>query len=149
MFYINGNAKDIKAEINRYSNLLIKNPLDIIFMGIGENGHIAFNDPHIADFNDSEAIKVVEMDQICRKQQVKDGYFKSLDEVPLKAITVTIPTIFNTNFAFITAPYKRKAKIIKKVIEYKINEKIPATIMRKHNNAKLYLDSDSSSLLNF
>ena len=148
VFYIDGNARDIKSEISKYSNLLKKDQLDIVFLGIGENGHIAFNDPHIADFNDLETMKVVEMDQICRKQQVVDQYFKSIDEVPLRAITVTIPTIMNANFTFIPVPGKRKAKIIKKVMEYPINEKVPATIMRKHSNAVLYLDSDSSSLLN-
>jgi glucosamine-6-phosphate deaminase len=148
VFYINGNAEDVKTETNRYADLLIKHTLDIVFLGIGENGHIAFNDPHIADFNDPEILKVVDMDEICRNQQVRDRYFKSLNEVPFSAITVTIPTIFNTGSAFITVPGISKADIIKKVMKCPIDEKVPAAIMRTHNNAILYLDSDSASLIN-
>jgi glucosamine-6-phosphate deaminase len=148
IFYIDGNA-DVHAEMKRYSDLLKKYPLDIAFIGIGENGHIAFNDPHVAKFNDHEMIKVVQMDQTCRQQQVRDGFFDSVNLVADEAITVTIPTLFNSRFALIIVPGDYKANIIKKVFSEDISEKVPATIMRTHKCAELFLDKESASLLKY
>jgi glucosamine-6-phosphate deaminase len=148
VFYINGKCADAVAECSRYAGLLKNHPLDIVFLGIGENGHIAFNDPHIADFNDPEYVKIVELDSIALQQQVNDGHFKTLEEVPKQAVTVTIPALTDAEYGFIAVPGKLKAEIIKKVLEGPISEEYPGSIMRRHNNCILYLDSDSAALLN-
>lgn len=98
--YLNGGATNIEAECKCYSALLAKNPPDIVFMGVGENGHIAFNDPPVADFNDTSMVKIVKLDEICRNQQVNDGCFSSIDLVPTHAMTLTIPTLFGADYLF-------------------------------------------------
>ena len=146
--YMNGKADSIINECERYSELLKTNPLDIAFMGIGENGHIAFNDPHIADFNDQKLVKVVEqLDPVCRQQQVNDGHFDTLDDVPKQAITVTIPALMSSKTAYVIVPGKLKAEIIKRTLEGPIDLSCPGSILRKHENATLFLDSDSASKL--
>lgn len=144
---INGLAKETETECARYSQILSTNPTDIVVMGIGENGHIAFNDPWVADFGDSKIIKVVELDEMCRKQQVNDGCFKSLDCVPTHALTLTCPTLFAGAHLFCIVPAKTKAQAVKQTLCGEINEKCPATLLRRHKSAVLYLDNDSSSLL--
>lgn len=145
--HINGTSADPREECKRYGQLLKSNPTDIVVMGIGENGHIAFNDPWVADFADTEAVKVVELDEICRQQQVNDGCFKTLSDVPTHAITLTCPTLFSGDNLFCIVPAITKAKAVSKTLNGEINEDCPATILRKHNSAVLYLDQDSSSLL--
>ena len=145
--YINISAVDADTECNRYSELLAKYPTDIVVMGIGENGHIAFNDPPVADFNDSRAVKPVQLDEICRNQQVNDGCFAKLDDVPKTAITLTVPTLFSGKYLFCIAPAKTKANAVFATINGEIGEACPATILRRHPNAVLYLDGDSSALL--
>jgi len=145
--YINGESTDIKAEINRYSKLLLKLPIDIVCLGIGENGHLAFNDPHVADFNDKEVVKLVDLDLGCRNQQVNDGCFAHLDEVPKQAITLTIPILLSATYMFCIVPGKTKAEAVKNTINSPVLENCPATILRNKENAILYLDSESSSLL--
>lgn len=140
-------SADAKDEIKRYSELLENNPIDIVVMGIGENGHIAFNDPHVADFKDSARVKAVELDEICRTQQVHDGCFAKLDDVPKLALTLTIPMLISAKEAFCIVPASTKAAAVYNTINGEISEKCPATILRKHDNATLYLDSDSSSKL--
>ena len=147
--YIDVSATDAEKECARYAALLKKHPTDIVVMGIGENGHIAFNDPPVADFNDKKAVKAVELDIICRNQQVNDGCFANLDDVPKTAITLTVPTLFAGEHIFCIVPAKTKANAVRATLYDAINEKCPATILRRHENAKLYLDSDSSSLLQF
>jgi len=147
VYYMNGMASDPIRECHRYSNLLERTPIDIAFIGIGENGHIAFNDPHIADFDDPEPVRIVELDPVALQQQVNDGHFKSLVEVPSKAITVTIPVMMKAPYAYIVVPDRLKAKIIKRTLKGPINEECPGSILRKHCNAVLYLDNDSASLL--
>ncbi len=144
---INGLSQDGEAECARYSKLLKENPTDIVVMGIGENGHIAFNDPWIADFNDPKAVKVVPLDDVCRQQQVNDGCFAAFDLVPTHAITLTCPTLFSGDHLFCIVPAKTKAAAVKRTIEGEINEDCPATILRKHASAVLYLDGDSSAEL--
>jgi len=145
--YINGNATDPDAECKRYTELLSKYPTDIVCMGIGENGHIAFNDPHVADFNDPVKVKVVNLDEECRQQQVNDKCFDLLDEVPTHAITLTIPALMAGKYIYCMVPGEKKAKAVYNTLHAEISEKCPATILRKHSNAVLFLDDDSNSLL--
>lgn len=145
--YIDCTATDPEAECERYSALLNANKCDVIIMGIGENGHIAFNDPHVADFNDEKTVKVVSLDETCRMQQVNDGCFKSLDEVPKYALTLTIPTLVAAESVFCIVPAITKANAVNRTINGNVDEECPATILRRHDNAKLYLDKDSASLI--
>jgi len=145
--YLNGNEEDVEKECERYSNLLAQYPADIVCMGIGENGHIAFNDPPVANFNDSKMVKVVELDLECRQQQVNDGCFTSLNEVPVNALTLTIPAMMKAKFIYCMVPGERKAKAVYNTLNQEKIEKFPSTILRSHPNAILFLDKDSSSLL--
>lgn len=140
-----GNTREEKLE--NYSKLLKEQPVDITFMGIGENGHIAFNDPHVADFKDDKLIKVVDLDEKCRIQQVNDGCFASLEEVPMYAMTLTIPALMKAKKLFCMVPAKTKAEAVKETIFGEISEKCPATIMRRHADAALYLDKASAQYL--
>ncbi len=144
---INSTESDAEAECRRYSELLKNNPTDIVVMGIGENGHIAFNDPPVADFRDEKSVKVVKLDEICRNQQVNDGCFPSIDRVPTHAITLTCPTLTSADYLFCIVPAPTKADAVYHTLNDEINEKCPATILRTHDNAVLYLDGDSSKLL--
>ena len=144
---IDATAVDYPAECQRYARLLRENPTDIVVLGIGENGHIAFNDPWVADFADPEAVKVVPLDEVCRTQQVNDGCFATLDQVPKHAITLTCPTLFAGCHMFCIVPAKTKAAAVRRTLEGKINADCPATVLRRHNSAKLYLDADSSKEL--
>lgn len=145
--YMDGSADDIQAECDRYSKLLMDFPVDIVCMGIGENGHIAFNDPHVALFDDGKLVKVIKPDEKCRKQQVNDGNFKNINEVPNKAITLTIPALMAAKYIFCMVPDKRKAEAVFNAINGDITEECPASILRTHDNAKLYTDINSASLL--
>ncbi len=145
--YIDCTAADPEKECERYSALLNANKCDIIIMGIGENGHIAFNDPHVADFNDEKTVKVVSLDETCRMQQVNDGCFAKLDDVPKYALTLTIPTLVAAESVFCVVPAKTKANAVKRTVCGEVNEECPATILRRHDNATLYLDADSAALI--
>ena len=145
--YIDISATDAEGECARYAALLQKNPTDIVVMGIGENGHIAFNDPPVADFNDPLAVKPVPLDEICRNQQVNDGCFAHIDEVPKTAITLTVPTLFAGDHLFCIVPAKTKANAVRATLCDEIGEACPATVLRRHQSAVLYLDKDSSALL--
>ena len=135
------------AEMKRNAELLAEYPVDIVVMGIGENGHIAFNDPPVADFADPKAVKPVELDPICRNQQVNDGCFARLEDVPRTAITLTVPTLFAGKHLFCIVPAKSKANAVRATIHHQIGEICPATVLRRHKSAVLYLDADSSALL--
>lgn len=139
-----GPERPAEEAIADYSELLRLHPIDIVFFGIGENGHLAFNDPHVADFNDPLLIKKVDLDHTCRQQQVNDGCFASLDEVPEYALTLTIPTLFKCKKAFVVVPTANKAWAVRATIEGPIEEKVPATILRNHPDATLYIDKDSA-----
>ena len=143
-----GTDADSEATCRRYDALLAANKVDIVCMGIGENGHIAFNDPHVADFNDPCRIKKVDLDQKCRQQQVNDGCFSSLDQVPTHALTLTVPTLYNVENIFCVVPAATKAEAVKNTVNGPVSEICPASILRTHDNAVLYTDSDSASLLN-
>lgn len=145
--YIDITATDPEKEAERYGKLIEKNPTDIVIMGIGENGHIAFNDPPVADFKDGKVAKLVELDEICRKQQVNDGCFESIDKVPTCAITLTVPTLIKAPYLFCIVPAATKAKAVYETLNGVIDEHCPASVLRTHDNAKLYLDNESSELL--
>ena len=143
--YLNGLNPDIEAECERYTKLLKEHPIDIVCMGIGENGHIAFNDPHVAFFKDPKTVKVVELDNVCRQQQVNDGCFAQLSDVPTHALTLTIPTLFSGDNLFCMVPAKTKANAVEATVNGAIEEKCPASILRNHDSAVLYVDSDSGA----
>ena len=145
--YIDITATDPEKEAERYGNLLDKNPTDIVIMGIGENGHIAFNDPPVADFKDKKTVKPVKLDEVCRQQQVNDGCFASIDKVPTHAMTLTVPTLVKAPYLFCIVPAPTKAKAVYETLNGSIDEHCPASILRTHDNAKLYLDDQSSKLL--
>ena len=144
---LNGQCQKPEEECKRYSALLLEYPADICLMGIGENGHIAFNDPHVACFNDAELVKIVSLDEMCRIQQVNDGCFTSILEVPKKALTLTIPALISAQYIFCCVPGKRKAQAVYNTLKGPIDEACPAAILRKHQQAVLYIDKDSGSLL--
>lgn len=145
--FLNGNAEDLEEETKRYASLLEQNPADIVCMGVGENTHIAFNDPHVADFNDNKLVKVVDLDEACRQQQVNDGCFQVLSEVPTHALTLTVPALFKAKYAFCMVPSEKKAQAIYHTLNEDISADYPSTILRNHENAILYIDKDSSSLI--
>ncbi len=132
-------------ECARYARLLRNNPLDIACIGIGENGHIAFNDPQVADFQDPDVIKVVELDQRSRIQQVNDGCFETLDEVPTHALSLTIPTILSAPYIYCSVPGERKKNAVYRTLYGPIDVDCPASILRQSNYCKMYLDHDSYS----
>jgi glucosamine-6-phosphate deaminase len=146
--YLNGDASDIDAEVLRYENLLKEHPIDIACIGIGENGHIAFNDPPVADFNDPKLVKVVELDDACRKQQLGEGWFPTFDDVPTHALTLTIPAIMGCKAISCVVPDKRKAEAVFNSLNAEISTACPATILRTHSNSVLYLDKGSASKFN-
>ena len=136
-----------EAACEKYSSLLEKFPPDVVCMGIGENGHIAFNDPPVADFNDPFLVKKVELDEICRNQQVHDGCFPTLDDVPKYAITLTVPALTSAKYLICTVPAPTKANAVKAMLCGDYGECCPATSLRKHENAKMFLDADSAALV--
>lgn len=141
--YLNGNAEDIAAECDRYSALLKESPPDIVCMGIGENTHLAFNDPPVADFNDPVLVKQVTLDADCRQQQVNDGCFATLADVPQTAITLTVPALLQAANIFCMVPGKTKQQAIEHTLNAPVSEQYPSTILRQHPNAILFVDADS------
>jgi len=127
--------------------LIDSGEIDLVAMGVGENGHIAFNDPPVANFNDPETMKVVELDHSCRQQQVNDGCFQTLEEVPERAYTLTIPALMRGKRLFCMVPGPTKARAIYHMLKDPIGTFCPATILRQHPDATLYLDQESASLL--
>ncbi len=140
-------SNDAEAEIERYSALLREHPVDITVLGIGENGHIAFNDPGVADFEDPALVKVVPLDEICRMQQVHDGCFPTLDDVPTHALTLTVPALTRAGAMFCSVPAATKAEAVRRTLTEEISEKCPATVMRRHPHAVMYCDRDSGQKL--
>jgi glucosamine-6-phosphate deaminase len=139
----------VNEEIARYSDLILKHKPSICVMGIGENGHVAFNDPP-ADFLTKEIIKIVELDDItCRMQQVNEGHFASLADMPQQALTLTVRTLLDPETVLVLTPESRKAQAVKDSLEGPITASCPASILQTSPNAHLYLDNDSSALLTF
>jgi len=146
--YIEGNSKEPEQECQRYSELLKKYPLDIACTGIGENGHLAFNDPHVADFHDKKLVKIVSLDERSRRQQVNDRCFSHISLVPKNALTLTIPAIVAANYIVCMVPGPTKAEAVRNTLYGEISEKCPASVLRLHRAANLYIDQDSAKLLN-
>jgi len=143
--YIDGSAKDAEAECRRYAELLRERPVDIVCAGIGENGHLAFNDPPVADFNDPKVVKVVTLDEVCRMQQVHDGAFATIGDVPKMALSLTIPALMAAKRIYCIVPGPTKTVAVRKTVKDPVSTACPATIMRRHPNAVLYLDRDSAA----
>lgn len=142
--YMDIATTDPEAECKRYADLLEKYPPDVIILGIGENGHLAFNDPGYAFFNDPEVVKVVELEHSCRQQQVNDGCFASLDLVPTHALTITIPPLMKGKFLYAIVPGPSKVEAVANTVNSEIDEMRPSTILRTHDNAVLFIDKDSA-----
>ena len=142
-----GESPDPKKECARYTRLLAEAPIHLCCLGVGENGHLAFNDPPVANLKDMASVKVVELDALCRRQQVNDGCFPKIEDVPTHAITLTIPALMHAEVLVCSVPGPRKAEAVRATVRGPIGEKCPATAMRRHSSATLYLDADSASLL--
>ncbi len=136
----------IAGEMRRYADLLNAAPIDIVCLGVGENGHIAFNDPPVADFNDPLPVKEVALDEACRVQQVNDGAFPNFSAVPERAITLTIPSLVRGESLFCVVPGSRKAPAVLAMLAGPIDESCPASILREHPDCTLYLDSESAAM---
>lgn len=147
VYLIKGDAKSPELECERLGKIIIQKEIDVAFVGIGENGHLAFNDPP-ADFDTKKPYLVVELDDACRKQQLGEGWFKSFDEVPKRAISMSIEQIMKSKKIICTVPDKRKAKAVKNCLEEEISPLCPASILRKHPQVYFYLDKNSASLIN-
>ncbi len=143
--YVNG-ENNPDAECLRLGKIIKEYPIDVVFVGIGENGHLAFNDPP-ANFETEEAFLVVNLDEGCRRQQMGEGWFKTMDEVPNQAISMSIKQIMKSKNIICSVPDKRKAKAVKNALEGPISPTVPATILQDHDAVLMYLDKDSASLL--
>lgn len=137
---------DPDAECARYARLLDEHPLDLCCLGIGENGHLAFNDPGVARFDDPRDVKVVELDDACRRQQVGEGHFPTIDDVPARAVTVTVPALLRAAVVAVV-PEARKAAPVRRALEGPVSPDCPASALRRAPDATLYLDAGSSALL--
>jgi glucosamine-6-phosphate deaminase len=145
--YLQGDAEDWAGECKRYAVLLHGGPIDICFIGFGENGHIAFNDPGVADFHDRLAVKRVAMDEICRGQQVGEGHFPDLAATPQEALTLTCPELLRAEHLICTVPDLRKSRAVRDALTGPIAETCPASSVRTHPATAVYLDADSAALL--
>jgi glucosamine-6-phosphate deaminase len=144
--YINA-EENPEEECERLKDIISKKIIDVAFVGIGENAHLAFNDPP-ADFETNEPYLVVNLDYACRNQQMGEGWFKTLHDVPEQAISMSIKQIMKSKAIICSVPDARKAPAIKKVIESNVSPKVPSSILNRHDSTWIYLDSGSASLLN-
>jgi glucosamine-6-phosphate deaminase len=148
-FEIDGSTPDPDHVRRQYVGELSAADPQLCLLGIGENGHLAFNDPSEADFEDPEAMKVVTLDDACRQQQLSEGWFPSFEEVPHQALTLTIPTVLKVPRLIVSVPGRRKAQSVRRTLEDPISTACPATILRTHPDVTLYLDEESASELNY
>lgn len=137
---------DCAAECRRLGALIKDHAVDLAFIGIGENGHVAFNDPP-ADFETEDAYIVVSLDEACRRQQLGEGWFKTMDDVPRQAISMSVRQIMKARTIICTAPEKRKAVAVRDTVKGSVTPKVPASILQRHANCTLYLDKESAALL--
>jgi glucosamine-6-phosphate deaminase len=144
---IRGGTSDPASECGRYASLLRTYPTDIVCMGIGENTHIAFNDPHVADFSDPYLVKIVELDEVSRRQQVHDGCFPDLSAVPVQAITLTVPALLKAERIFCVVPGPTKAEAVFHTLKSEVSVRYPSTCLRGHPSARMYLDRLSAAML--
>jgi len=145
--YLAADAGDLDREIQRYSKLLMRAPIDLALVGFGENGHIAFNDPEVADFTDPAIVKRVTLDEASRRQQVGEGHFAGLDSTPKQALTLTCPALFRARAWICCVADTRKAEAVRNALEGPISTACPASIVRTHPNASVYLDTSAAALL--
>ena len=144
--FLQGDARDVKAEARRVGELLKAHPIDVAFVGIGENGHLAFNDPP-ADFETTEPYLVVELDEACRRQQLGEGWFPTLDDVPRRAVSMSVRQILAAREILCIVPDARKARAVKDCLEGPVTPQHPASILQTHPRTTVYLDEPSASLL--
>jgi glucosamine-6-phosphate deaminase len=142
-----GDATDLAAETDRYAKLLAAHSPVLVALGIGENGHLAFIDPGECDFDDPHDVRIVQLDDACREQQVHDGCFARAEDVPRRALSLTIPFFMRTPHAVVTVPGPAKARAVRDALEGPIDPKCPASILRRHSDACIFLDQDSAALL--
>jgi glucosamine-6-phosphate deaminase len=143
-FEIDGEAPDAEETCREYAGKVQSSDPELCLLGVGENGHLAFNDPAVADFRDSSDVKIVRLDQVCRNQQVKEGWFTTMEQVPECAITLTIPTLLRVPQLIVSVPGRRKAKIVRATLDGPLSTDCPATILRTHPNVTMYLDRESA-----
>jgi len=143
VFHAIDDGGDPESACAAYAELLGRQPIDIVCLGIGENGHIAFNDPHVALFNDPKTVKVVELDEVCRQQQVNDGCFANIHDVPARAITLTVPALMSGAHLFCVVPGPTKKDAVERTLNGPISPECPASILRLHRDCTLYLDPAS------
>jgi len=139
-----GPATAAEVAAARYAALFAATPIDLVCLGVGENGHLAFNDPHVADFDDPLLLKVVELDAACRRQQVNDGCFPSFESVPTRALTLTIPALMGGRRLFCVVPGASKARAVRDLLAGPISTTCPASVLRRHPDCTLYLDRESA-----
>lgn len=145
VYFLNGDVLDVGQEIQRYEEELKKHAIDVACIGIGENGHLAFNDPPVADFKDPKLVKVVELDEACRNQQLGEGWFPSFEDVPTHALTLTIPAILRSGSISCVVPDTRKAEAVYNSLYGPVSTSCPGSILRTHKDAVLFLDEGSAS----
>ncbi|MCX6621370.1 MAG: 6-phosphogluconolactonase [Acidobacteria bacterium] len=145
--YLAGDAGDVAAECRRCAALLAAAPIDVSFLGIGENGHLGFNDPHEADFADPELVRAVTLDRRCRLQQFEEGHWPGLDSVPGQGLTLTCPALVGADHIICSVPDRRKAEAVRDALEGPLSTACPASLLRTQPQARLYLDLESASLL--
>lgn len=147
VYFVAGDTGDPQQECRRVGSLITEHPIDAAMIGIGENGHLAFNDPP-ADFETEEPYLVVDLDEKCRKQQLGEGWFETLEDVPSRAISMSIRQIMKSKCLIVTVPDKRKAEAVKNALDVEVTPMCPASILQQHGNCKIFLDAEATSLLN-
>jgi glucosamine-6-phosphate deaminase len=145
--YLHGDSPNLEKAFQQYGALLKSEPIDVCFLGFGENGHIAFNDPHVADFADPLIMKRVKLDHRCRAQQVGEGHFPNLEAVPEEAITLTCPTLMSARNLICCVPESRKAEAVRNALQGPLTTDCPGSLIVTHHAARIYLDLDSAALL--
>lgn len=146
-YFLEGDASDPQAECNRMSNIIRQHPIDVALVGIGENGHLAFNDPP-ADFDTKDPYILVELDEACRLQQLGEGWFPSLGAVPKQAISMSVYHIMQSEKIICSVPDLRKAQAVKMALEGEVTNMCASSMLQRHPDCEMYLDVDSASLLN-
>lgn len=145
-YLINGENNNPEAECNRLGQIILHHPIDAALIGIGENGHLAFNDPP-ADFKTEKPYIIVDLDEACRRQQINEGWFGTLKEVPSRAISMSIKQIMKSRYIIVSVPDKRKAVPVKNALKGRVTGSCPASILQRHPNCTIFLDEGSASLL--
>ena len=144
--FIDGNADDPGSECRRLGDLIKAHPIDAAMIGIGENGHLAFNDPP-ADFETEEPFIIVELDDACKRQQLGEGWFSMLEQVPRQAISMSIQQILQSKWLIVTVPDERKAEAVKNAVQGPVTPWCPASILQEHDDCHIFLDAAAASLL--